>query len=121
MDDFSKQEKYMQKEFDKYFEIITEYAKQEFNKNVLPYVKKYSLIFLSGNGTYYIGYTKNAPKWFINKYKNWSGNDEDSEWEGQINRDKLPIKLLYSLNSVIPAYDYCLGSIMPNYQPEKSE
>jgi hypothetical protein len=97
--------------YDEYFFRVELYAKDMFKNHILPYLKKYNLEFVSGNGTFYLSYTNKTPKWFIRKYK---GYYWQAEME-QVDIDKLPNKIQRILNMEIGGYNYPLGSIMPDY------
>lgn len=101
----------LQNMFDAYFESVEKYAEEVFEAEILPWLKKYHLVFISGNGTFYIGYTDKTPRWFVSEY---SGYGEDS-----LDTDKLPDKILGILATEIGGYDYNLGSIMPDYRDEQ--
>lgn len=103
----------LEKEFQKYSDFVDAYAEQKFNEVVLPYLKKYSLTFLAGNGTYYVGTTELSPKWYLRTHRNGAccGN--------QVETDMLPKKIKDVLSIEIPGMRYNdLGSLMPDYDPE---
>jgi len=60
-------EKEMKKLYDNYFENVQLYANTVFRLTVKPWLEKYNLTFVSGNGTFCIRYTDKTPKWFSKK------------------------------------------------------
>ena len=107
----TKQEEQVEKMFLEYEEKVLKYAEDVFNDKILPYLKKYRLTFLAGNGTFYIGWTEQTPKWFINKYRAYY-----HEPNTMIDVDKIDRRIssiLFSNVNGYPSND--LGSLMPDY------
>jgi hypothetical protein len=113
--EYSETEKVLLCAFDKYTDIVMACAEKEFNIVILPYLKKYNLEFMAGNGTFSITYTDKTPKSFINKYF-MSGYRNMGGW---VNVDKLPNKIKNVLFMEIPGFrGNDLGSLMPDYISE---
>jgi len=111
---YTTQEKHIQNMFEKYSNEVFAYAEEVFNEKITPYLDKYHLNFIAGNGTFWMGYTDETPKWFITKYFSGAG-----AWS--IDIDKIDSRIRQVLQSEIegmPGND--LGSIMPSY-PERNK
>lgn len=110
----TEQELYLEKKFNKYGEEVFAYAEHVFKEKIIPYLEKYNLEFLAGNGTFWIGYTNETPKWFVTKYFSGAGT-----WS--IDVDKIDSRISKILQSEIPGMSgNDLGSIMPCY-PESNK
>ena len=110
---YTKEEKIIEEMFDKYCERVYEFAEEMFVKKILPYLKKYDLEYLAGNGTFFIFATEKTPEWFIKKYyqagycaHSVTGIDPDRI-------DKRISKILFS--EVNGMRSNSLGSLMPSY------
>ena len=101
-------EKEMKRLYENYFENVQNYANAIFRLTIKPWLEKYELTFVSGNGTFRIGYTENTPKWFVNKYQGY--------YDTSIDQDKIDSQIREILFTVIEGYNYDLGSIMPDYR-----
>jgi hypothetical protein len=104
----SKEEIVIREKFDAYEAWVFDYAKSVFDEKILPWLKKYHLVFMSGNGAFYIGWTDMTPKWFIEKYGYVGGIDS-------IDTDNLPKRIQAVLDSEVLGMSNCLGSLMPDY------
>jgi len=109
----TKQEIYIEKLFAKYDAELFKYVDQIFYSKIKPYLDKYHLEFLSGNGAYYIGWTEQTPKWFIRKYRCLGINEKNA----MIDSDKITKRIRNILDSNVSGYRTInLGCIMPNYE-----
>ena len=105
-------EKMVQEVEGNYFKRIEDIAIFAFEKHILPFLKKYDLEFISGNGSFFIGYTESTPKWFVRKYR------INGYYDPQIDIDKLPKRILTILEAE-GTYNNNLGSLMPCYNLTK--
>jgi hypothetical protein len=95
----------------KYQEIVNIQAELAFIRVVKPWLEKYNLGFVAGNGCYFIWWTENTPKWFVRKYQN------GSMYGDSINIDKIPSKIKDILSMSVNGMDANdLGSIMPDFE-----
>jgi len=103
--------KTLEKSWEDYEQSVNTIAVMAFADVVKPWLRKYHLTFLAGNGTYYIEYTDATPKWFIRKYamSNYHGRMIDS--------DKLPARIRKILDMEIEGMmANSLGTIMPDLE-----
>jgi isoleucyl-tRNA synthetase len=92
-------------------EEIENYIISVFNSQIKPWLQKYHLTFVAGMGDYYIEYTDQTPKWFVQKYK-------DTYWMNQpkIDKDLIDSRIRNILESSSDALNgYAIGSWMPSY------
>lgn len=88
----------LENEFKKYEAFVYAYAKSQFQKNIKPWFEKKGYRFMAGNGTFWIGSTKN----------------DKSIW-----LEDLPVKIKNILNMDIPGMPFIsLGCFMPDFYPK---
>ena len=104
-----KYEKLVNSRWESYNHDIDMIAREAFHRVIRPYMEKYHLVFLSGNGTYYVGYTDKTPKWYI--------EENEGYYRGSIDIDNLPDKMRNILAIPMPGMSVDLGAIMPEYDP----
>jgi len=97
--------------YEHFCDAVFVYIESVYDEVIKPYVDKYKLVFLSGNGTWYMGSTDETPKWFVRKYKGY--------YHGAID----PCKTIQDvLNSEVYGMPHnCLGSLMPSSRQEVIE
>jgi hypothetical protein len=96
----------LEKEFNKYCQIVELYAEEKFNNIIKPFLIKNNYKFVSGNGTFYIYY-----------------DDPDNPLGlSSADIDKLPGKIYNVLEEEIPGMrGISLGAYMPNFMGEQNE
>ena len=87
-----------------YLEEVTEFAELVFEQSIVPFCYEREWSFSAGMGTWCTGPPGTYP---------WEPEDhkEDEEWQ----------KVAAILATPVEGYGYDLGSIMPDYKPEKTE
>lgn len=110
----NKHERFLTEQFDFYETTVMTYARKVFEDKIKPWLQKYHLVFLTGNGAYWMGFTKKTPAWFVQKYKGY--------YEGSIDTDRIDSRIRDVLESSIPGFPGdSLGTIMPCYVEERND
>jgi hypothetical protein len=104
----------MDKLFDAYIKKILAFADIEFHKVILPWILKYHLEFLTGNGDYWFYYTDKTPSRFIKKYHLY----DFAGCSHALDNDKIPVSIKKVINSIVPGVNGCLGEHMPDVEVE---
>jgi hypothetical protein len=102
----NKYEKELDKIHAKFGNEVEKYAKEVFNKAILPYLKKNKMKFLTGMGTYYLEDSKEKHIWSPMHYNNKDELLEDIELK----------VILETLNLYVPGFPANnFGSFMPEF------
>lgn len=100
----------LEKYWDEYSKKVYDHLEFEFTEKVKPYLEKWHLTFVSGNGGYSIHYTDKTPQRYINDHKGY--------YKGSIDPESLPTWLYKILSTEIPGMpSNDAGSLMPDYDP----
>ena len=95
--------------FSDYIINMYAFAHNEFDKTILPYLKKHKLNFLTGHGTFFIDFTEETDEKYKAKYSRLSNVNK-------LDVDRLPERIkdvLFMEIEGLPANN--LGSLMPDY------
>jgi len=88
-----------------YYKEVCDYAEQRFNSVIKPYLEKRGWEFISGNGTYWIGY-----------------DDPEAQYGFvSIDIDKLPERIRDTLQMEVQGLNQDLGTLMPDFRKNKKE
>lgn len=98
-------------------QIYEQVVHEAFTKIVKPYLEKYSLNFVAGNGTYLVTWTNKTPINYVENYK-----DSSTSYGHHIDLYKLENKegklFAETLSTMIEGMNNSLGDLMPEYISE---